>query len=179
VRGSYPFNPTARSTASFSWQSAILTILGAGIVAVVALGIAQYIEDLPRPAFAGGRTIPQLVGTPLAAVHERAQQDGLSVLVLGERPSGRYPRGTVIQQSPVAGWSASEDSILRVTVSSGLAVPDVVGHTLAEARSKLSRLGWSLVAPVGTSADARVKLQYPEPGQPVDAPGELSLAFED
>jgi beta-lactam-binding protein with PASTA domain len=179
VRGPYQYGVTARPRGSCSWLSALLTLFATGVVAAIALAINQFIQDLPSPSFGSGHAIPQLVGMPLASVQERAHQDGMSIVLLGERPSERYPRGTVIQQSPVPGWSTGDESILRITVSSGLAVPNVVGQTLTEARAKLTRLGWSVVAPAATSADARVKLQHPEPGLPVDAPGELALAFGD
>ncbi len=83
-----------------------------------------------------------------------------------------------MQQSPVSGWRVNAAREVRVTVSSGLVVPDVVGQTRSEAELNLARFNWTPVS-IDSAPDARVRLQYPPPGVPVDAPGQMSLAYEE
>ena len=167
--GSRPAGPSA-------WNSAIVVSLSTAIFAVIALAIAHLVSGLPNPARQFAHTVPNIIGMDVATVEDRAST-GISVRVLGQRPSEQYPRGVIIQQSPVAGWHVGDERVVRVTVSEGLVAPDVIGLTRAEAEAKLARLNWTFVA-IDAAPDAPVRLQHPAPGLPVDAPGELSLAFE-
>jgi beta-lactam-binding protein with PASTA domain len=157
--------------------SALVIAISSIIFAIIVMAIAQFINEIPRPRLNVGLTIPQLVGQPLTVAQDQAVSTQLSVQVLGERPSDQYPRGVVVQQSPVSGWHVNEAREIRVTLSSGLVVPDVVGQTRSEAESNLARLNWTSVS-MDAAPDAPVRLQYPPPGVPVEAPGEMSLAYE-
>ena len=70
--------------------------------------------------------------------------------------------------------------MLRVTLSDGLVVPNVVGRTLEEAKAYLGQLGWTVIptAPAANSWNTKlIKLQHPAPGLSVDAPGEIAIAL--
>ncbi len=166
-----------RPAGASPYESAIVITLSTIIFTVITLAIAHFFSDLPNPARQFAHSVPNLIGLDAATVQDRAELAEISVRVLGQRPSEQYGRGVIIQQSPVAGWHVGEERVVRVTVSEGLVAPDVIGQTRAEAEAKLARLNWSFVA-INAAADARVRLQHPAPGVPVDAPGELSLAFE-
>ena len=170
----------ARRTSS--WLHLILAVLGAGVFAISALMIAQLVQDIPRPSLPAGHDIPQVVGMSLPAVEAMAREKGVTVEVLGQRPSEEYPRGVIVQQSPVAGWHVQGSSLLRVTLSDGLVVPNVVGRTLEDAQGELSRLGWTMVqtGPMANISTTRlITLQYPPPGLAVDVPGEMSVALDE
>jgi beta-lactam-binding protein with PASTA domain len=178
LRRSHPVRGLAnRSARASSWSSAIVIAISTIIFAIIVMAVAQFINQIPRPTLNVGLTIPQLVGLPLTVAEDRAVSTELSVQVLGERPSDQYPRGVVVQQSPVSGWHVNEAREVRVTVSSGLVVPDVVGQTRSEAELSLARLNWTPVS-IDSAPEARVRLQYPPPGVPVNAPGQMSLAYE-
>jgi beta-lactam-binding protein with PASTA domain len=160
----------------------ILAVIGAGIFAISVLTIAQLVEEIPRPSLLAGHDIPQVVGMSLPSVEAIAREKGITVQVLGQRPSEQYPRGVIVQQSPVAGWHMQEASLLRVTLSDGLVVPNIVGRTLEDAQGELSRLGWTMVqtGPADNISTTRlIRLQYPAPGLPVDGPGEISVALDE
>ena len=123
--------------------------------------------------------MPDVVGQPLARAQARAHEQGFELAVLGDRPSDRYAKGVVIQQSPVAGSQPDAVQPLRVTLSSGVSVPDERGKTLADARADLEAAGWH-VKEVGRQAQPgaapdTVVLQWPPPGQPADAPADVTL----
>jgi serine/threonine-protein kinase len=66
--------------------------------------------------------IPDLVGMRLDDAQAVVRSHGLELRVLGERVSDNYPKGTIIQQSPVAGFQQTGGPML-VTVSAGQSAP--------------------------------------------------------
>jgi beta-lactam-binding protein with PASTA domain len=177
VRSSHPARGFGdRSTGPSSWLVAMAVTVSTLIFAVTAMALAQYVDALSGPSLKVRHNVPRLIGMPLTTVRDQASSIDLVVQVVGERPSEQYPRGVIMQQSPVAGWHMGEARVVRVTLSTGLVAPDVVGLTRAEAEAKLIRLGWTPV-PIERTAEARVPLQHPAPGVPVDGPGQMSLAF--
>jgi beta-lactam-binding protein with PASTA domain len=149
----------------------------AGLFVTFTAGIASWIQELRMPAFT--LSTPQLVGVPLAAAKDRLATQRLELEVAGERPSEQYAKGIIIKQASDGGTFAMS-RVLRVTFSSGLVAPDLVGLTLPEAQATATRLGWTLVpsGPTPTKDDVRVLLQYPAPGTSVDGLGDLSVAFD-
>jgi serine/threonine-protein kinase len=127
----------------------------------------------------GTPTVPDVVGMPVEDARKLARSRGFELSVVGNRVSERAPSGAIIQQSPIGGWQPDSEQPVRVTVSSGVAVPDVRGRSLADATAALEASGWN-VARVERAAqpDAEsgaVILQHPAPGV-APAPGEIVLA---
>lgn len=89
-----------------------------------------------------GVDVPNVVGLPGAQAEERLREAGLrsrAVSVFSEEP-----RGVVVAQNPRAGERAPRNSRVRINVSQGtgrVEVPDVVGRTVAQARTALSQAG--------------------------------------
>jgi serine/threonine-protein kinase len=81
--------------------------------------------------------MPQLIGQPVAAVPARLE--GLALQAEQREQESEAPIGQVIDQTPAAGTTVQRASRVVVVVSSGLAVPDVVGQPRDEARRLLAR----------------------------------------
>lgn len=162
---------------------ATAAVLGSLLFAAFLTWLVQVGGQVPSASRVMGVQLPNVVGSSLADAERQARALGLKLIVLGERPSEQYRRGLVVQQSPVPGWQFSTDGTLRVTVSAGLAVPDVRGVPLNQAMARLGPLGWR-IGRIDTAAANRrellqVTMQHPPPGSLVDAPGELSLALSE
>jgi beta-lactam-binding protein with PASTA domain len=140
--------------------------------------IAIWLQEMPLPALP--ISTPQLVGVPLSAAKERLAAQGLNLEIVDERPSEQYPKGVIIKQAS-DGWAGAMKRVLRVTVSAGLVVPNLVDLTQVEAQAMAARLGWTLIPSGGVPAnpDIRVRMQYPAPGSSANAPGEISVAFDE
>lgn len=182
-------------SARYSLNPASLVLVAVAILAGIGLLAAITGARAEGPTLFDRLTnttaAPDLVGKPLADAEAAARQRGFSLQVAGDRLTDRVPKGQVVQQSPVAGWKpaagglswltgSSQEQPLRVTVSAGVEVPDVRGKPLAEATSILEALGWKLDRVDRGSMPGfqpgTVALQYPAPGQTVEAPGAVRLA---
>jgi hypothetical protein len=64
---------------------------------------------------------------PLPDAQAVARARAIELNVVGERVNDRYPKGTVILQTPVAGWRGGVDGPMRVTVSAGPTAPGPLG----------------------------------------------------
>ena len=72
---------------------------------------------------------------------------GLGLEKEGEQFDKRFPAGTIVRQTPVAGMSVREGRIIRVTVSQGgetLFVPVLVGQPFRNTQTSLQNLGLSI-----------------------------------
>jgi serine/threonine-protein kinase len=156
----------------------ILAVLSLSLALTLLVPILRGWPQLESPF--GGAAVPSLTGLELDAARQLAAGSGLQVEVVGERQTERTPRGEIVQQAPVAGRRLDPRQPIRVTLSSGVTVPDVRGLSLENATATLDRLGWRVGkvergsypgSPAGT-----VALQSPAPGESADAPGELLLA---
>jgi beta-lactam-binding protein with PASTA domain len=84
-----------------------------------------------------------------------------------------------MHQSPVPGWHPYEKEPVRVTLSNGVLVPNLVGLSITEAAKQANQRGWK-IARVETGASngtehASVIMQSPPPDNLLDAPGEFAL----
>jgi serine/threonine-protein kinase len=123
--------------------------------------------------------VPNLVGMNMDSARELARARGLSVQVVGERTTDREPRGTIIQQAPVAGRGQDPQQPVRVTVSSGVQVPDIRGRYLEVASKEIAEKGWR-IAKVDKSEQPGhpsgvIALQSPAPWETASVPGELAV----
>lgn len=108
-------------------------------------------------------TVPKVVGLKQDAATSRLRDDGLTARVL-TRPS-KFPKGTVFQQTPVAGTTVARDAPVELSVSAVAVtkVPNVVGLKSADAVERLKAAGLSaeLKSVRGTKAAGTVLSQAP------------------
>jgi beta-lactam-binding protein with PASTA domain len=127
------------------------------------------------PAAAG--TVPAIPGLPLEDAVLLLEDGGYLVEAAWAEP-GDLPPGTVAAVVPPPGTAADAGSVVRLTVAGpepGTVAPDVLGLEEAEARNRLSGLGYPALVlhlPESDPADAagragRVWAQRPAAGTPV------------
>jgi beta-lactam-binding protein with PASTA domain len=94
------------------------------------------------PASPAERTVPDVVGTPLARARERIEDAGLQSRF--RRVDSERPRDEVLSQTPEPGAEAERRSFVVLTISSGetrIAVPDVEGMSASDAVRALRDAG--------------------------------------
>jgi len=72
---------------------------------------------------------------------------GLGLEKEGEQFDKRFPAGSIVRQTPVAGMSVREGRVVRVTISQGgetIFVPNLVGEPLRETQTALQNVGLSV-----------------------------------
>jgi len=98
--------------------------------------------------------VPRLTGLPMAVASELLSARGLRVVVTERRVDDQAAEGTVITQDPLSDSVLPEDSPVNVIVSAGaspnIAVPDVAGQTVEQAKAALEGAGLAL-APLAES----------------------------
>jgi len=148
---------------------------------VIAFGIMRFFGDTPLIAKGVAMSVPSLQGKTVAEAQQIASQSDTQLLVVGERESDRYPAGQIMHQTPVPGWHLYDRQPVRVTVSTGVIVPDVLGKSITEAAKQANELGWKVarVEPApGKGAEATtILMQSPKPGELVRDAGELALVI--
>ncbi len=107
---------------------------------VVGIFIFNY---LILPALVGRRDmviVPDITGMQVEHAEKVCAEKGLKMMVSGERFSGEFPEGTIIEQIPRYGESLKGKRSVRVNVSKGRElgeVPDLVGSSLRQAELAL------------------------------------------
>lgn len=104
--------------------------------------IELTVSSGPAPVLA-----PDLVGRDAADARLTAQDAGLLVKVEHTRHDPDIPEGQVISQVPAPGSTTSRNALVRLTVSEGprrVAVPDVSGLTVQQARDRAAEAGLRL-----------------------------------
>ena len=175
--------PPSRARRRGVWGTVgpVVPLVGAAVAFI--LGLRLLAPLLSGAALIGGPAkivVPDFAGMSITEARAAAEARGLELTVLGDRLSDRVPKDTIVEQAPVAGWKVDPRQPVRVTVSSGVAVPDVRGMSLENARAALDRLGWK-IGRVERGAypgnpSGIVALQSPAPGDVATGPGELLLA---
>ena len=99
-------------------------------------------------------TVPNVVGLPQGSVANALSPVGLIVGTVTNQDSAAAPIGVVIGQLPIAGAQASQGSAVNLVVSAGVAVPNVVLLTQADATAALTAA--SLTATVSNASSASV-----------------------
>jgi serine/threonine-protein kinase len=120
------------------------------------------------------RTIPEgLIGGSLAGAKKALADRQLKVDAAEEYSA--QPSGVVLAVSPAANEQVARDSVVRVTVSKGpapVAIPNVVGASVADATSTLSAAGFPVSGVDGSPAKPVIVTDPPAgelhvPGTPV------------
>ena len=89
-------------------------------------------------------SVPNVVGLTQPAATSAITGAGLVLGTVTMASSATVPKGSVIAQSPVAGTSVAKASAVNLSVSTGpppVAVPNVVGLTLADATTAITAAG--------------------------------------
>ncbi|HZM32122.1 MAG TPA: PASTA domain-containing protein [Acidimicrobiales bacterium] len=112
--------------------------------------------------------IPDLIGDDYQDAVAVLEDLGLSVQVVGQRPEGDQEPGTVIGLDPGEGTEVEPGASVRVTVAvDQVAVPQVTGMTIEEARAEVERAGLTVGNVLGPNR-GRVLFTAPGAGSEVD-----------
>jgi eukaryotic-like serine/threonine-protein kinase len=176
-----PNHPRRWSVGALASVLALCATLSVFVLAV--FGFARVFDAAPSIVKGATLNVPSLPGKSVDEARKIASEQGLDILVIGERPSDRYPVGQVMQQSPVPGWRPYEKQPIRVTLSNGVLVPNLVGLSITEAAKQANQRGWKIArvetGPSDGAEHASVMIQSPPPDNLVDAPGEIAVVVAD
>jgi eukaryotic-like serine/threonine-protein kinase len=126
-----------RKRGAGSWV--VLALIAIAALAALAYGLSTYFgePDVPKVA------VPRVVDMP----YQTATAELVKVKLVADvvrQPSDTVPEDTVISQNPAAGTEVTQNSTVKLFVSSGptaVTVPDLKGLTVQEAQSQLSDQG--------------------------------------
>ena len=154
-------------------------------VAAVALAvIGGFVVSFvlyPSSIVRGNVEVPQLRGTATDQAVSGLAAVGLRARLVGELADPLTPAGTISWQSPVAGTTLPESSVVRLGVSTGsprVLVPELIDLDLNAASKVLQAAGLRVgkVDSVFSSIDAGVLLgSRPEARQPIRAGSRVEL----
>jgi serine/threonine-protein kinase len=148
------------------WLLAVL-VAAAGLAAVLLLTGTKQV------------TVPTVVGADQANAEAKLRKEGFSTDTTPK--TSEQPAGRVIGQDPTGGTKADKGSTVQLTVSSGpqqVAVPPVVGLTLASAQGRLDKVGLKSgerEENSGTVEKGRVISASPGEGEKVDKGSTVTL----
>ena len=134
------------------------------------------VSEGPEPV-----TVPNVVGLAQQDAEDAVNAvDGLSVGSVGTAPSSAYPIGTVSAQDPAADSSQPPGTLVNLTVSSGVTVPNVVGMSQTAAASAINGVDGLSVGAVTTTVSTTVAAgdvisQSPAGGAAVSADAVVNL----
>jgi serine/threonine-protein kinase len=119
--------------------------------------------------------VPTVANMPPDTARELLKGRGLLMVIQGERPDPAVPAGWIVEQTPMAGSQVRRGTEVTAKVSSGperIAVPEVVGRLVADARQAIEGAGLRLgpVQETGSGTPGTVTATTPAPGTRV-APG--------
>jgi len=134
----------------------ILLIVAGVVIAVAAIyfigGKVLHLFDKTSgetqvEAESGEVVVPELVGRTMKEAEKLLQDAGLTASAKRE-VSNKYEKDVIISQNPAAGETVQEGTQLEIVISSGkaegVAVPDVVGKSEAEAKVILDGEGFNM-----------------------------------
>lgn len=126
-------------------------------------------------------SVPNVIGMQQPDAQAALEAAGLDVGPVSEQVSAE-PAGQVVALSPKEGTSTPIPTSVRLIVSSGMhvvVVPDLVGHTVQEARDMLNRVGLALgdvsSASMVDTDSAKVASQQPVAGSQVGIGSRVSV----
>ena len=127
-----------QSSTEFERGEAIRTVPAGGELADRGSRIRLFVSTGPEKV-----QVPDVTGTTERSAEARLERAGLLVDV--EEQESDADEGTVIRQNPAGGTEVDEGSRVVIVVSTGreeVAVPDVTGSTVREARAALRAAGF-------------------------------------
>jgi hypothetical protein len=120
----------------------VIPMLASGAVALLAFLL--YASSVAR-LFEGRQVVeaPTVTNRSVDEASELARVQGLEVLVSDAQPTDDVAKDTVIAQVPGPGSLVLRGGQIKLTISSGLRPPSVIGRPLDQARAALVRQGWT------------------------------------
>ncbi|MBT5856446.1 PASTA domain-containing protein [bacterium] len=138
----------------------------------------RYLTAIPKV------TIPNVVGQTFDMAKLVMEQDNLSIQVAGNRYHPFIEEGVIIETKPPGGREVKQNRSIRVFVSKGtgkVAVPDIVGRTLDQARILVEQDGVKLTILGEEVAIIHPKnyiiSQVPTPGTEIQIDEELEVVL--
>jgi len=98
----------------------------------------------PGSVFTQDHSLPRVLEMPEAKAREKLTELGFRPRLDGERPNDSFPTGTVIWQDPAPGTVLQPNNVVQLVLSAGptlVAVPDVIGFDLSEAKKIMTAAG--------------------------------------
>jgi serine/threonine-protein kinase len=133
--------------------------------------VALYVSQGP-----GTATVPTVEQLTQAVATQELKQTGLKVTHVVPESSGSIPQGQVTRTEPGAGTTVRRGSGVILFVSSGLAVPSVVGDSIGQAEAALTQFKIAQIPQTTTTSTPGTVLdQDPAAGQTVGADGTVTL----
>ncbi|PZF80762.1 protein kinase domain-containing protein [Jiangella anatolica] len=145
VRAQPPVAPEPPAERSALWPVTLLVMTAAGLVALL-----LWLFAGPRPEAPATVTVPDVAGQSAEAARQSLAGAGTRDGSVRTEAHDTVPAGLVVRTDPAAGASVPAGSAVLIIVSGGpqaqpsVAVPQLEGATLAEARSLLDRAGLAL-----------------------------------
>lgn len=162
-----------------------LLVGGLGLAALVAGWLISTRILLPAPPEPGDLIeVPDVVGDDLTSVEDKLGRVGLVLVSVDSVGHSVVPAGVVFGQTPLPGQLATQGGEVQVTISVGaerVAVPDVKGSPLAEARQLLASAGFTIDVDTMESSrpSGEVLSQTPTSGQRVALPSAVRLTVSE
>lgn len=155
-----------------------------GVPAELGSAVVVQVSSGAKPP-AANTTVPKVVGLTQASAESALKGAGLGVQVV-QSASATVAAGTVMLQSPAPGSMVAPGTIVAIVISTGpssssgdlVAVPNVVGKTMAQATQELSDLGLLVVAvsqPAEGAPAGVVLATLPEAGSRVPAGSKVAV----
>lgn len=130
----------------------------------------------------GNIEVPDLLGMTEDEAAEALKKQNLGYKVIGTESSSKYAEGQVCNQSPKSGKKVTENSTIKITISSGegsKSIPNVIGATEADATNSLQTAGYKVNVSYGhssTVAAGQVISQSPDSSQKGQAGDTITIS---
>lgn len=130
----------------------------------------------------GNIEVPDLLGMTEDEAAEALKKQNLGYKVIGTESSSKYAEGQVCNQSPKSGKKVTENSTVKITISSGegsKSIPNVIGATEADATNSLQAAGYKVNVSYGHSATVaagQVISQSPDSSQKGQAGDTITIS---
>lgn len=130
----------------------------------------------------GNIEVPDLLGMTEDEAAEALKKQNLGYKVIGTESSSKYAEGQVCNQSPKSGKKVTENSTIKITISSGegsKSIPNVIGATEADATNSLQAAGYKVNVSYGHSATVaagQVISQSPDSSQKGQAGDTITIS---
>ena len=131
-----------RSGSSLKEHLPIIAIVGC-VVGVIAVFLVMFLISMSKIDDEYAK-VPSFLGFTEQAASEYAKNRGFEIEVTAHASSDEYPVGEICDQSPAAQTKAKLGAVISVTLSTGMetvAVPDLYGMTVEEAKKALEDVG--------------------------------------
>ena len=168
----------------FNWAYLVLILAALALAIPASAFIRNHMSGSDPNEIRPGDIVqaPEIVGHTMDEAKEILKELGLDVKIGMELPSSDVPEGVIMSQTPDAGASIKSGQSIEVNVSKGKVdgnVPDVVGKSLANARTMLETYKFKVGNVTEETSDSIPKgtviSQSPVAGTPYPDGSEITL----